>query len=316
MLIDMSGAYILNEDNQNNAIIQANNLIDSTKDIDALKESYKSGALQSYFEQLSVRLANLGVKIVFAIIIMFVGLKLINFLRKCIKKGLEKTTLEKGVIQFTDSFIKTILTIFLVIGIAVNLGVEATSIAALISSVSIAIGLALQGSLSNFAGGLLLLALKPFKVGDYIKEDTHGNEGTVKEITMFYTKLLSVDNKTIILPNGILANSSMVNYSDDGRRRIDLRFEISYDADIRTAKELVSELINSNKLILQDMQKIVFVSELGSHGVIMGVRCFTKASDYFPVYWDLLEKIKYTLDENSISIPYNQLDVHIDGAVK
>lgn len=312
MLLDMSGAYVLDEETQDNAIIQANNIIDSTKDLDSIKSDIQSGVFRSYFEQLPGKLAELGVKVVFAIIVLFIGLKLISLLRKCVKRALEKTTLEKGVIQFTDSMIKTILTVFLVVGIAVNLGVEATSIAALISSVSIAIGLALQGSLSNFAGGLLLLALKPFKVGDYIKEDTHGNEGTVKEISMFYTKLLSFDNKTIILPNGTLANSSMVNYSDDGRRRIDLRFEISYDSDIRKTREIVMNLLDNNPKILQDMQKIVFVSELGSHGVLMGVRCFTKAGDYFPVHWNLLENIKYALDENSISIPFNQLDVHID----
>ena len=192
-----------------------------------------------------------GVKVVVTIILVIIGLKLISLLRKIVRKSLEKTKLEKGVIQFTDSFIKTVLTIFLFIGVAVNFGLEATSIAALISSVSIAIGLALQGSLSNFAGGLLLLALKPFKVGDYIKEDTHGNEGTVKEISLFYTKLLSYDNKTIVLPNGILANSSMVNYSGDGKRKIDLRFEISYDADIKKTREVVSKILKDNKAIYQ-----------------------------------------------------------------
>lgn len=312
MLLNMSGIYVVGDTNIDDTLSQANYMIYTAKDLDSLKEDIESGALQKYFEQLPGKIAEFGIKVLLAFIVLFLGLKLIKIFRKFVKRSLEKTNVEKGVIQFTDSLLKTLLTIILVIGIAVNLGVEATSIAALISSISIAIGLALQGSLSNFAGGLLLLALKPFKVGDYIKEDTHGNEGTVKEITMFYTKLLSYDNKTIVLPNGILANSSMVNYSDDGRRRIDLKFEVSYEADIKKVKELVMVLLDENKLILQNMQKIVFVSDLGTDGVKVGVRCFTKSSDYFPVYWQLLEDIKYTLDENNIGIPYPQLDVHLD----
>lgn len=315
MLLNVSGAYVLDEQNQDNAMNAANNLIGNAKDIDTIRSDIQSGALETYFAQLPQKLAQMGIKVVVALLVLFIGMKLIKLLRKYVRRAMEKTTLEKGVIQFTDSLLKTILTIFLIIGVAVNLGVEATSIAALISSVSIAIGLALQGSLSNFAGGILILALKPFKVGDYIKEDTHGNEGTVKEISMFYTKLLSFDNKTVILPNGTLANSSMVNYSDDGRRRIDLRFEISYDADIKKTREVVMELLDSEERIIQNMQKIVFVHELGSSGVNMGVRCFTKASDYFPVQWQLLENIKCALDENGINIPYPQLDVHLDKEI-
>jgi len=314
MLLDMTSVYILGGENATDTATQTNEILSNVKDIEAIKTDIESGALRTYFEQLPGKLAQFGIKVGLAILALFIGLRLIKLFRRWVKRTLEKTTLEKGVIQFTDSLIKTLLTIFLIIGIAVNLGVEATSIAALISSVSIAIGLALQGSLSNFAGGILLLALKPFKVGDYIKEDTHGNEGTVKEISMFYTKLLSFDNKTIILPNGTLANSSMVNYSDDGRRRLDIRFEISYDSDIKTTREIVLDIIEKNEFVIQDMQKTVFVAELGDHGVVMGVRCFTKAADYFPAHWHLLEEIKYALDENNISIPYNQLDVHIDKA--
>lgn len=269
-------------------------------------------SLEVYFATLPNRLISFGFKVILTIVLVFIGLKLISLLRKIVKKSLEKTKLEAGVIQFTDSFIKTLLTILLFIGVAVNFGLEATSVAALISSVSIAIGLALQGSLSNFAGGLLLLALKPFKVGDYIKEDTHGNEGTVKEISLFYTKLMSYDNKIIVLPNGILANSSMVNYSCDGKRKIDLRFEISYDSDIKKTREVVCQILKDNKQIYQSLQKSVFVAELGKDGVVMGVRCFTKADDYFKVNWQLLEDIKYALDENKIDIPYTQLDVHVE----
>ena len=280
--------------------------------VEDISNNIKSGALQTYLNELPDKLLAMGVKVLLTFIIIIVGIKLINMLRKTVRKALEKINVEKGVVQFTDSLIKAVLTILLVLWAAVNFGVEATSIAALISSVSIAIGLALQGSLSNFAGGILILLLKPFKVGDYIKEDTHSNEGTVKEISLFYTKLLSYDNKTIVLPNGILANSSMVNFSDEGKRRLDLRVSISYKADIKKAKEVIMDVIDKSDLVLADLQKIVFVAELENSGVILGIRCFADADQYFKTRWNLLEDIKYALDNNNIEIPYPQLDVHLD----
>ena len=280
--------------------------------VEDISNNIKSGALQTYLNELPDKLLAMGVKVLLTFIIVIVGIKLINMLRKTVRKALEKINVEKGVVQFTDSLIKAVLTILLVLWAAVNFGVEATSIAALISSVSIAIGLALQGSLSNFAGGILILLLKPFKVGDYIKQDTHSNEGTVKEISLFYTKLLSYDNKTIVLPNGILANSSMVNFSDEGKRRLDLRVSISYKADIKKAKEVIMDVIDKSDLVLADLQKIVFVAELENSGVILGIRCFADADQYFKTRWSLLEDIKYALDNNNIEIPYPQLDVHLD----
>ena len=279
--------------------------------VDEISDNIKNGALQTYLDELPGKMLNVGVKVLLTFVIVFVGIKLIKVLRNTVRKALEKAKVEKGVIQFTDSLIKTVLTILLILWVAVNFGVEATSIAALISSVSIAIGLALQGSLSNFAGGILILLLKPFKVGDYIKEDTHSNEGTVKEISLFYTKLLSYDNKTIVLPNGMLANSSMVNFSDEGKRRLDLRVSISYKADIRKAKDVILQVVDDNELVLTELQKIVFVSELDDSGVTLGVRCFAQADNYFKTRWQLLEDIKYALDENGIEIPYPQMDVHV-----
>ncbi len=281
------------------------------KTTEEIGRDIQSGAIQRYLDELPDKMLAMSVKVALTLIIAFIGIKIIKWIRKGVKKALTKAGIEKGVIQFTDSLLKTVLGFLLLLWVAVNFGVEATSIAALISSVSIAIGLALQGSLSNFAGGILILVLKPFKVGDYIKEDTHGNEGTVKEISLFYTKLLSFDNKTIILPNGILANSSMVNYSEDGRRRVDLKIEISYQSDIKKAKAIILQLLDQNELILHDLDKMVFVSSLDASGVVIGVRCYTKSSDYFPVCWKLLEDIKYSFDDASIQIPYPQMDVHL-----
>lgn len=306
-LLQLATSVIYNDMTENSGIDEQFGMM-TTEEIG---ESIKSGAIQRYLDTLPDKLLALGIKVLFTFIVVFVGLKAIKLIRKVIKKALTKGNIEKGVIQFTDSLVKTILGLFLILWVAINFGVEATSIAALISSVSIAIGLALQGSLSNFAGGILILVLKPFKVGDYIKEDSHGNEGTVKEISLFYTKLLSFDNRTIILPNGTLANSSMVNYSLDGRRRIDLKFEISYNADIKAAKAIVKKILEENKLVIQDMDKTVFVGELASSGIVIGARCYTDAANYFPLYWALLEEIKYAMDEADISIPYPQVDVHI-----
>lgn len=280
--------------------------------VEDISENIKSGALQTYIDELPGKLLAMGVKVILTFVIVIIGVQLIKILRKAIRKALETAKVEKGVIQFTDSLVKSALTILLVLWVAVNFGVEATSIAALISSVSIAIGLALQGSLSNFAGGILILLLKPFKVGDYIKEDTHNNEGTVKEISLFYTKLLSYDNKTIVLPNGMLANSSMVNFSDEGKRRLDLRVSISYKSDIKKAKDVIMEVIDNSDMVLSELQKIVFVSDLNDSGVLLGIRCFANADQYFKTRWSLLEDIKYALDENNIEIPYPQMDVHID----
>ena len=282
------------------------------KTAEEIGRDIQSGAIQRYLNELPDKLLAMGVKVLLTLIVAFIGFKLIKWIRKGVKKGLTKANVEKGVVQFTDSLLKTVLGFLLLLWVAVNFGVEATSIAALISSVSIAIGLALQGSLSNFAGGVLILVLKPFVVGDYIREDSHGNEGTVKEISLFYTKLLSFDNKTIILPNGTLANSSMVNYSHDGRRRIDLKIEISYKSDIKTAKKIILDIIEKNPMVLSDMDKMVFVSELASGGVIIGARCFTSAANYFPLTWSLLEEIKYAFDEADVTIPYPQVDVHMD----
>jgi len=279
---------------------------------DQIGEEIKNGAIDRYLQTLPDKLLEMGIKVFLTFILTFIGIKLIKMIRKLVKSTLTKAGIEKGVIQFTDSLIRTVFGFLLVLWVAVNFGVEATSIAALISSVSIAIGLALQGALSNFAGGILILILKPFKVGDYIKEDSHANEGVVKEITLFYTKLLSYDNKTIILPNGTLANSSMVNYSHDGKRKIDLRLEISYKSDIKEARRVILHILENNDLVIKEMDKVVFVAELGSNGVVVGVRCFTKATDYFNLYWQLLEEIKYGLDKAGVAIPYPQLDVHFD----
>ena len=172
-----------------------------------------------------------------------------------------------------------------------------------------AIGLALQGSLANFAGGVLILLLKPFKVGDYIIQG--GNEGTVYEISIFYTKLKTVDNKVVVIPNGILSNNTLTNVSHMEKRRVDVTVGISYDADIKLAKELLYQLAQRDESRLPEEDAVVFVDNLGASSVDIGVRVWVKSEDYWDTKWRLMENIKYILDENHISIPYQQIDVQI-----
>lgn len=274
-------------------------------------QNIDEGVIRKFFNELPDKAFNFGILIFLSIVVFVVGRKLIKLLCKGVTKSLKKGNVDTGVIQFTESFINVALTLLLIMMIAVRFGVEATSIAAIIGTVSIAISLAIQGSLSNFVGGILLLVLKPFKVGDYIKEDNGNNEGTVVQISLFYTKLRTLENNTIILPNGNLANSGMTNYTESEYRRAVIKLDISYNSDIKLAKKVISDILNNNKNINKNMDIDVFVSNLGSSGVELGIRCYIPTSVYWPTRWQLLEDIKLALDENGIVIPYSQLDVHI-----
>ena len=267
--------------------------------------------IEKFLQELPEKALHLGVRILLALVFFFIGTQCIKFLRKIIKKSLEKANADVGVMQFIDSLIKIGTYAVLVMLIAASFGVDAASIIAVFGSAGVAIGLALQGSLSNLAGGVLILVLKPFKVGDYIIEDTNKNEGTVSEIQIFYTKLTTPDNKTIILPNGTLANSSLTNVTHAPHRRNDMKIGISYESDIRTAKKILMDLLETEEAVLKDKEMLVFVDELADSSVVLGVRCFFLQDDYWAARWRLLENAKYALEEANIVIAYPQLDVHI-----
>lgn len=182
---------------------------------------------------------------------------------------------------------------------------------AVLGTASLSIGLALQGSLSNFAGGVLILLLKPFRVGDYIQEDTKNNEGTVIEISLFYTKLATYDGKVIVLPNGTLANNSLTNVTGTDSRKIDIKTSISYQADIKKAREAILTMMKKEDKVQKKEEMLVYVHELADSGVIIGIRCYVQNDDYWEMKWHLTEMVKYTLDENHIEIPYPQIDVHL-----
>lgn len=267
--------------------------------------------MQAILEQLGDKLIQLGLKVVFAFICLFIGMKLIKWVRKITKKCLVKANADTGLIQFLDAFIKFSLMIILVIGLATSFGFQVASLVAVLGSAGVTLGLALQGSLSNFAGGVLILLLKPFKVGDYIKEDTNNNEGTVTEISLFYTKLRTFDEKIIVLPNGTLANNSLTNVTGGDTRRLDLKIGVAYDSDIKKVKEVLSNLLDEEKGVLKERETNVFVDDLGDSSIVIGVRCYTKQSEFWQVKWRMLENIKLAFDENGIEIPYPKLDVQI-----
>lgn len=267
--------------------------------------------IESFLQELPDKALRLGVRVLLAVIVFFIGTQLIKIVRKILKKSMKRANAEVGVIQFVDSFVKAALYILLIFMIAGGFGVDAASIVAIIGSAGVAIGLALQGSLSNFAGGVLILLLKPFKVGDYIIEDTNKNEGTVEEIQMFYTKLVTPDNKVIILPNGTLANTSLTNVTACKMRRVDIKIGISYDSDIRYAKQIITNILREDEDTLKDRDLFVYVDELGSSQITLGVRCWFMNEDYWEGRWRITEEIKYALDANNIQIPYPQMDIHI-----
>lgn len=249
--------------------------------------------------------------IFWALVILVIGIKLVGYVVKFIKKALERGKVEAGVATFLCSLTKYALYFVLVLIILSNFGVTASSVIAVLGSAGLTVGLALQGSLSNFAGGVLILLLKPFVVGDYIVEKGTEQEGTVEAITIFYTRLLTPDNKRIMIPNGVLSNTSIINASAMDKRRIDIVVGVSYDSDIAKVKKVLSDVVMTDEARLVDESANVFVSALADSSVNMGVRLWVKSEDYWSAKWRITENIKLALDENGISIPFPQLDVQI-----
>ncbi len=279
---------------------------------DSLEEMIQPGVLKSFFEKLPEKALHLGVRVLLAVVCFLIGVQLIKLIRKIIKKSMQRASAELGAVQFVDSFVKAALYVLLVLMLASSFGVDAASIVAVLGSAGVAIGLAIQGSLSNLAGGVLILLLKPFRVGDYILESSTGKEGTVTEIQIFYTKLLTVDNKTVILPNGSLANNSIVNMTAQANRRMDIIVSVSYGADLKRAKEVLMNVLMEDDAVLKDMDRMVFVDELAASSVNLGVRCWFKQADFWTGKWRVTENCKLALDEAGIEIPFNQLDVHLE----
>ena len=288
-------------------------IADTTQEVtDATQEAVKQvNQLTQYVQDSIPGLITFGLKVLAALVAFFIGRLVIRWIRKIVRRSFERSGADKGVEQFVDSLLKYGLYALLVFSLISSLGFDTTSVAAVLASGGVAIGLALQGSLSNFAGGVLILLLKPFVVGDYIIEDSNGKEGTVKEIQIFYTKLSTIDNKTIVIPNGMLTNNSITNATAKDERQLDLRVGISYDADIRQAKSVIENLLIKDECIIKNEQINVFVHELADSAVVLGIRAWVKNEEYWETRWRLLEEIKILLDENGLEIPSPQMAVHM-----
>ncbi|MBS7340010.1 MAG: mechanosensitive ion channel family protein [Suilimivivens sp.] len=269
------------------------------------------GVIEKFLEELPEKAFHLGLRVVLAGLAFLMGVQLIRLIRKILKKTLERSKADISAMNFIDSFVKFALYFLLVLTIASGLGVDAASILAIVGSAGVAIGLALQGSLSNLAGGVLILVLKPFRVGDYI-EDSNNRAGIVESIDIFYTHLLTYDNIAIVLPNGTLANGTITNYTQSELRRVIVPVSISYQADVKEARKVLLEALKEDPSVRKDKEMRVLVDALADSGVNLLVRCWVKQDDYWETKWRLTELVKDTLDEAGISIPFPQLDVHIN----
>lgn len=256
-------------------------------------------------------IAEFALNLVIAILIIGIGFKIISILVKLVRKAMEKRATDYGVVTFACSFLKISLRAFVLLMAVGQLGVQASSIIALLGSFGVAVGLALQGSLSNVAGGVLLLMLKPFQVGDYIVVDGTGCEGEVSSMDIFYTKLKTIDNRVIVIPNGTLSNSNLINNTKQDRRLIDIQVDIGYDADMQKAKDILTDIAAKETRIMDQEGVRVFVKELAHSSVILGIRCWVATDVYVETKWALNEEIKKCFDQSGIEIPYQKLDVCI-----
>lgn len=261
-------------------------------------------------DELLVKMNSLLWRVIFSVIILFFAIQVVKLFKRFLKKTFIKLKVDQGISGFLISLISIIIYIVIAFLIAQGLGVDAASIVALLGSAGVTIGLAIQGSLSNIAGGVLLLILKPFKVGDYIIEDTNMNEGTVIEIGLIYTKLQTIDCKTVILPNGTLANASIVNVTDTPYRLVELKFDISYDADLGLAKTLIYDCLTNDKSIIQDKPIDVLMESWESSSIKLLARFYVINSDFRVTKCRVLENVKVAFDMNNIEIPFNQIVVH------
>ncbi len=267
--------------------------------------------IESFFAAAWPVLFSIGKTVIIALLIWFLGKKAIGLALKLTKHALEKGKVDDGVQSFLMSLVRIVLYGVLIIVLIGTVGINTTSFITLLGSAGVAIGLALQGSLSNFAGGVLILILKPFKIGDYIV--AKGLEGTVVGIDIFYTKLLTVDNRLVVLPNGSLSNSDLVNVSHEPTRRVDLVASVDYSSDIKNVKAILFDIGSNLEYSFEDEGHPVqvYVNSYEASSIDLGLRFWVKAEDYWTAKWEATEQIKEKFDAAGISIPFNQLDVMI-----
>ncbi len=262
-----------------------------------------------YSEQLIELVWAWGPKVVTAILTLVIGLWVIGVITRAFGKTMQKRNVDPSLAPFLKSLIGALLKVMLFISVIGMVGIEATSFVAVLGAAGLAIGLALQGTLQNFAGGVIILLLKPFKVGDWV--DTGSYAGTINQIQIFNTILKTPDNKTIIIPNGGLANSSLTNYSTEPRRRVDFTFGVGYGDSTEKTKNTLLELIKADDRILTDPEPFVAVSALADSSVNFVVRVWVESGDYWGVYFDMNENVYNKFNEVGLNIPFPQMDVHV-----
>ncbi len=267
------------------------------------------GNIQAYIDQAVALVMAYGPKLLLAILTLFFGLYIIKAVTKTAKRVMKKREMDESLRPFFSSLINVTLKTLLIISVMGMIGIEMTSFIAILGAAGLAIGMALSGTLQNFAGGVIILIFRPFKVGDFL--EAQGYMGIVKEIQIFNTILLTVDNRTVIIPNAPLSAGTMINYSAQSERRVDFTFGIGYSDDIDKTKSVLRELINADERILKTPEAFVAVSELGDSSVNFAVRVWVKGENYWPVFFDMNERVKKEFDKQGISIPFPQRDVHI-----
>lgn len=261
--------------------------------------------LEKFYEWASTS----GLRIIFGLIIWWISFKIIKRLMKGLNKFCERRNVDVTLASFLDGFITICLKVLVILMVMNYVGLSTSGIIALIGSAGLAVGLAIQGSLANFAGGVIILFIRPFNVGDFI--EGAGETGTIEKIGIFYTNMLTVDNKKILIPNGTLINGIITNYTSQDRRRVDLTFSVAYEEDVRRVKAILYDIINAEELILRDPEPFAAVSEHADSSVNFVIKAWTKTENYWPVYYGLLEKVKIRFDEENINIPYPQMDIHL-----
>ena len=269
----------------------------------------------SFYEQQWTRAWNWIVgkagSVILALLCLWIGLKLAKWIMKLIRRSFDKSKLDPTVSSFLSSIIYIVLYVLIFITVVSIMGIQVTSFVTLLGTAGVTVGLALQGSLANFAGGVLILILKPFVIGDYIREDTHNNEGTVISIDIFYTRLQTYDGKMIVIPNGTLSNTSLTNLTKQEKRRLEFRIPVEYDVDLRLAKSVLEQVITKESMVLADEPKNIVLDAFEDSSMTILVHIWVKTEDYWPAKWKLMEGFKAALDEAGIVIPYNQLDIHM-----
>ena len=269
--------------------------------------------VSSLLNKLYDWLTTSGIKILIGLIALSIGLKLIKKVISLLNRVLEKRGVDTTLRSFLDTFVNMALKIILILCVMDYVGLQTSSLTALVASAGLAIGLALQGSLSNFAGGVIILLIRPFNVGDYV--EVNDKQGVVERISIFYTYLATIDNKRILIPNGELSNENIVNYTANDTRRVDLTFGVAYNSDLEKVKEVLKAAVERNELILKEPEVFIGIVELSESSIDFAVRAWCNTPDYWPVYNDLMDSITHAFMKENIEIPFPQMDVNLKNKV-